>query len=91
VPFEGDEAWDKIHAMTLTLAEIFRPFDFGGFEFRFNAAVGEVDLLEVNLQCNLWSENVYGRSAVLLGWKQEDLIETIIAESLIRRGLMNRA
>ena len=31
-----------------------------------------------------------GRSAVLMGWSQEDLIETIVAESLIRRGLMDR-
>lgn len=90
VPFEADAAWDKIRAMTLTLAEIFRPFDFGRFEFRFNEVTGEVNLLEVNLQCNLWSEKVYGRSALLLGWKQEDLIETIVAESLIRRGLMDR-
>ncbi|MFN3747600.1 MAG: phosphoribosylglycinamide synthetase [Sphingorhabdus sp.] len=90
VPFEGDEAWEKIKAMTLTLAEIFRPFDFGRFEFRFNEETGEINLLEVNLQCNLWSEKVYGRSAVLMGWKQEDLIETIIAESLIRHGLMPR-
>ena len=91
VPFEGDDAWDRIRAMTLTLAEIFRPFDFGRFEFRFNEETGEINLLEVNLQCNLWSEKVYGRSAVLMGWKQEDLIETIVAESLIRRGLMPRA
>jgi hypothetical protein len=26
-----------------------------------------------------------------MGWSQEDLIETIVAESLIRRGVMNRA
>ena len=69
VPFEGDEAWEKIKAMTLTLAEIFRPFDFGRFEFRFNEAPGEINLLEVTLQCNLWSEKVYGGSAVLMAWK----------------------
>lgn len=88
VPFEADAAWDQIRAMTLKLAEIFRPFDFGRFEFRFNEATGEVNLLEVNLQCNLWSQKVYGRSAVLMDWSQEDLIETIVAESLRRQGLM---
>jgi D-alanine-D-alanine ligase len=77
VPFEADAAWERIREMTLTLAEIFRPFDFGRFEFRFNEATGEVNLLEV-----------YGRSAVLMGWSQEDLIETIVAESLRRHGLM---
>lgn len=90
VPFEGDQAWETIRAHTLTLVEIFRPFDFGRFEFRFNEATGEVNLLEVNLQCNLWSQKVYGRSAELLGWSQEELIETIVAESLVRHGLMQR-
>lgn len=90
VPFETDSAWEQIREMTIKLAEIFRPFDFGRFEFRFNEATGEINLLEVNLQCNLWSEKVYGRSAVLMGWNQTDLIETIVAESLIRHGLMDR-
>ena len=88
VPFEGADAWDTIRAHTLTLAEIFRPFDFGRFEFRYDEASGEVNLLEVNLQCNLWSQKVYGRSAELQGWSQEELIETIVAESLTRHGLM---
>jgi D-alanine-D-alanine ligase len=77
--------------MTLKMVEVFRPFDFGRFEFRFNEATGEVNLLEVNLQCNLWSEKVYGRSALLMGWTQEDLIETIVAASLHRHGLMEKA
>jgi D-alanine-D-alanine ligase len=88
VPFEGSDAWPKIRAMTEALAEIFRPFDYGRFEFRYNEETGEVNLLEVNLQCNLWSQKVIGRSAQLLGWSQEQLIETIVANSLIRHGLM---
>lgn len=88
VPFEGSDVWPQIREMTLKMAEIFRPFDYGRFEFRLNEETGEVNLLEVNLQCNLWSQKVYGRSAVLLGWSQEDLIESIVAESLRRHGLM---
>lgn len=87
VPFEAD-VWPQIEAMTRTLAASFRPFDYGRFEFRFNPASGEVNLLEVNLQCNLWSQKVYGRSAELMGWSQEELIETIVASSLLRQGLM---
>ncbi len=90
VPFEAETAWPKIKAMTLALAEIFRPFDYGRFEFRYDEATGEVNLLEVNLQCNLWSQKVYGRSAQLLGWSQTELIETIIAQSLMRQGLMQQ-
>ncbi len=89
VAFEAADAWPKIREMTLKLAEIFRPFDYGRFEFRFDEASGEVNLLEVNLQCNLWSQKVYGRSAALLGWSQTDLIETIVAQSLTRHGLMD--
>lgn len=88
VPFEAADDWPRIREMTLQLAEIFRPFDYGRFEFRFNEATGEINLLEVNLQCNLWSQKVYGRSAVLMGWSQEDLIESLVAESLRRHGLM---
>ena len=73
--------------MTLELAEIFRPFDYGRFEFRFDEATGEINLLEVNLQCNLWSKKVYGRSAELMGWSQEDLIESIVAQGLRRHKL----
>ncbi|MEZ5744276.1 MAG: phosphoribosylglycinamide synthetase [Sphingomonadaceae bacterium] len=88
VPFEAADAWPKIREMTLELGDIFRPFDYGRFEFRFDEATGEVNLLEVNLQCNLWSQKVYGRSAELLGWTQEQLIETIVAASLMRHGIM---
>lgn len=82
---------EKITAMTNALIDIFWPFDFGRFEFRLNEASGEVQFLEVNLNCNLWSQKVFGRAAVAAGLNQSDLIETILAESLIRQGLMQRA
>ena len=91
VPFDDAEVWPQIREMTLRLTQIFRPFDYGRFEFRYDAATGAVNLLEVNLQCNLWSQKVYGRSAALLGWSQEQLIETIVASSLTRHGLMESA
>ncbi len=80
----------RITAMTEKLIEIFWPFDFGRFEYRLNEANGEVQFLEVNLSCNLWSEKVFGRAAVAAGFTQSDLIETILAESLIRQGLAER-
>jgi len=87
VPFEQADAWPRIRELTQEMAEIFRPFDYGRFEFRFDEETGEVNLLEVNLQCNLWSKKVYGRSAELMGWSQEDLIESIVAQSLHRHKL----
>ena len=88
VAFDDAEWVPRIAEMTRTIAEEFRPFDYGRFEFRVNEETGEVRFLEVNLNCNLWSEKVFGRSAVLAGMTQEQLIETILADSLRRNGLM---
>ncbi len=77
-----------IDGYTRKLFGEYRPFDYGRFEFRVNEDTGEVTFLELNLNCNLWSQKVFGRSAKMLGWTQEQLIETILAESLRRHGLM---
>ena len=88
VPFD-DERWHpRITDYTRRLASIFHPFDYGRYEFRVDEASGALNLLEVNLNCNLWSEKVFGRSAALLGWSHPDLIETILSESLHRHGLI---
>jgi D-alanine-D-alanine ligase len=83
--FDEPEIGARIAAMTAQMTEVFRPFDFGRFEFRVDFATGEVRLLEVNLNCNLWSEKVFGRAAVAAGFTQADLIETIVAESMLRQ------
>lgn len=89
--FTDSAVVERIAAMTERLIEIFWPFDFGRFEFRLNEASGDVQFLEVNLNCNLWSQKVFGRAALAAGFSQSDLIETILAESLIRQGLTERA
>lgn len=88
--FEDKEWAPKIDALTRKMVEVFRPFDYGRYEFRLDEEKGEVQMLEVNLNCNLWSQKVYGRSAVLAGLTQEQLIETILCESLARHGLIDR-
>ena len=55
------------------------------FEFRVDHTSGDVRLLEVNLNCNLWSEKLFSRSAVAAGFTHAQLIETIVAESMIRQ------
>ena len=82
---DAPEIGERIAAMTVRMTEIFRPFDFGRFEYRVDFDTGEVRLLEVNLNCNLWSEKVFGRAAVAAGFTQAQLIETIIAESMLRQ------
>ncbi|MCX9146384.1 D-alanine--D-alanine ligase family protein [Erythrobacter sp. WG] len=87
VAYDRPEMVARIAAMTETLFGIFAPFDYGRFEFRVDDETGRIDFLEVNLNCNLWSEKVFGRAAILAGITQEELIETILAESMKRQGL----
>jgi D-alanine-D-alanine ligase len=88
VPFDGADLMPTIADYTRTMADEFRPFDYGRFEFRIDLETGTVNFLEVNLQANLWSQKVYGRSAALAGLSQSQLIETILTESLARHGLL---
>jgi len=88
VPFDESALMPQIAEYTRNIAEEFRPFDYGRYEFRVDLETGEINFLEVNLQANLWSEKVYGRSAALAGWSQSQLIETILCESLGRHGLL---
>ena len=83
--FDDAAMAERLVGYTAQMAEIFRPFDYGRFEFRVDFTSGEIRLLEVNLNCNLWSEKVFGRAAVAAGFSQADLIETIVAESMIRQ------
>ncbi|MGQ0588711.1 MAG: D-alanine--D-alanine ligase family protein [Sphingosinicella sp.] len=91
VDFDDAEWVPKIAALTRQLAEDYRPFDYGRFEFRLDRATGTLNFLEVNLQANLWSEKVFGRAAFRAGWSQEQLIETILYEGLRRHGLLEAA
>jgi len=87
VDFEDNEFVQPIANMTLNLAQEFLPFDYGRYEFQLDAEKGELNFLEVNLNCNLWSQKVFGRSVLRAGWSQEQLIETICAESLRRQAI----
>ena len=87
-PFENADMIAQITDLTQKAMQEYCPFDYGRWEFRVNEGTGEVTFLELNLNCNLWSQKVFGRSAELAGWTQEQLIETILAESLRRHGLM---
>ena len=87
VPFATSRSAAEIAGYTARLCRVFDPFDYGRYEFRFNERTGKVHFLEVNLNCNLWSQKVFGRSAALLGWSHDQLIETIVAEGYRRQGV----
>lgn len=87
VDFDDARLMPQIADYTRRIMGEFVPFDYGRYEFRVNPETGEINFLEVNLNCNLWSEKVFGRSAVRAGLTQAQLIETILAESMKRHGL----
>ncbi|HEY0414635.1 MAG TPA: phosphoribosylglycinamide synthetase [Allosphingosinicella sp.] len=89
VEFDDEEWMPVIADYTRNIAQEFRPFDYGRYEFRLDREGGKIQFLEVNLNANLWSEKVYGRSARAAGLTQEQLIETILAEGLRRHGLLD--
>lgn len=90
VPFDDAEWMPRIAEYTRRMAAVFMPFDYGRFEFRLDRARGSLMFLENNLNCNLWSQKVFGRSAALAGLSHAELIETILAESMDRQGLTVR-
>lgn len=87
-PFDHPAMTARIAALTRLCWEEYRPFDYGRFEFRVNEATGEVQFLELNLNCNLWSQKVFGKAAAAAGWSQSQLIETLLAEAMGRHGLI---
>jgi len=88
VPFDDPDWVPQITEYTKKMAEEFRPFDYGRFEFRLDRETSTVNFLEVNLQANLWSKKVFGQSARRAGISQTELIETILYEGLRRHGLL---
>jgi D-alanine-D-alanine ligase len=89
-PCHYDKHIGEIEAAALNLMEEFAPFDYGRFECRLDVATGRFQFLEVNLNCNLWSRKTISMAARLAGWTHEQLIETILCESLRRHGLIER-
>lgn len=88
LPFSDPHWTDVISSYTRRLASAVFPFDYGRFEFRLDERSGTLNFLELNLNCNLWSQKAFTRSASLLGWTHAELIETILCESLTRQGLV---
>lgn len=79
---------DRLEAITRPLIDELWPFDYGRFEFRFDPESGDLNFMEVNLSCNLWSKKTISRSARSLGVDHDQLVEAIVAHSMMRQGLL---
>jgi D-alanine-D-alanine ligase len=86
--FEHPDYAEKIGAMAKAVAREFVPFDYGRIEFRLDLEKGDINFIEINLNCNLWSEKVMAKAAARAGFSHADLIETLLAESWRRNGLI---
>ena len=78
----------RLDEMTRRMLPELWPFDYGRFEFRHDEASGELRFMEVNLSCNLWSKKTVSGAAQLMGMTHAQLVETILAHSMLRQGVI---
>jgi D-alanine-D-alanine ligase len=79
---------ERITAYTRALLPELWPFDYARFEFRYDPASGALNFMEVNLSCNLWSKKTVSGAGRLVGMSHQDVVETIIAHSMQRQGVI---
>ena len=87
--FDHAELAPKIEEMAKKVASQLVPFDYGRIEFRVDLKTGEINFIEINLNCNLWSEKVMAKAAAEAGFSHAELLETLLAESWRRQGLIS--
>jgi len=85
---DDPELAERLNRAVRALLPELWPFDYGRFEFRYDPATGGIRFMEVNLSCNLWSKKTISRSARALGVGHQRLVETILAHSLLRQGVV---
>lgn len=78
----------RLHDHTRRLVSELWPFDYGRFEFRYDPETGALGFMEVNLSCNLWSKKSISRSGATLGLDHAMVVESIVAHSLARQGVI---
>lgn len=82
---------ERLEGHTRELMAELWPFDYGRFEYRYDPATGDVRFMEVNLSCNLWSKKTISRAARSIGVSHAELVETIVAHSMLRQGVIDHA
>jgi len=88
--FTDPDLSPRVAELANKIAGAFEPFDYGRIEFRLDRATGDINFIEINLNCNLWSEKVVAKAAAAAGFSHADLLETILTESLARQGIIDR-
>lgn len=78
----------RFHDLVEQLLPELWPFDYGRFEFRYDPRTHDIRFMEVNVSCNLWSRKSVSRAAALGGLDHQELVETILAHSMERQGVL---
>ncbi len=87
---DDPELVERLEAQTQLLIGELWPFDYGRFEYRYDPATGDIRFMEVNLSCNLWSKKTISRAARAVGMSHAELVETILAQSMLRQGVVSQ-
>ena len=87
--FDHAELMPNVQALASRYAQQLHPFDYGRIEFRLDFETGAINFIEINLNCNLWSEKVMAKAAALAGFDHGQLLETLLAESWRRNALIS--
>ncbi|MEO0974381.1 MAG: phosphoribosylglycinamide synthetase, partial [Pseudomonadota bacterium] len=81
---------DAIMRDTQRIVDDLWPFDHGRLEFRFDTNTQQIYFIEMNVNCNLWSQKTIASVAAQIGVSHGELIETIVCHSLCRQGVIAR-
>ncbi|MCY4155289.1 MAG: phosphoribosylglycinamide synthetase [Gammaproteobacteria bacterium] len=79
----------RFHPPCRQIIAEFWPFDHARIEFRVDKRTGQAYFIEINLNCNLAADKAIAVSAASLGVSHEQLIETVICNSLLRQGVIS--
>lgn len=81
---------DRLHRHAHNILPEIWPCDYARMEFKYDPATDALNFLEINLSCNLWSKKAVPYSALCAGVEYPELIETILAHSMLRQKLITR-
>ena len=88
-PFHEKDLCDLVIGEVEKMMPEVWPFDYGRFEFKVDPVTMRSSFIELNMSCNLWSKKTLSLSWRSLGYSHAELVETILAHSLLRQGVID--
>ena len=88
--YEEQPIIDRLHKHAHSILPEIWPCDYARMEFKYDPATDSLNFLEINLSCNLWSKKAVPFSARAAGVEYPELIETILAHSMVRQGVVTQ-